>query len=99
MTARRSWWRIATAALTVTVAGVTAVTGVADPARTTDLIEPFAENSPLRTMIQAHAEVDPNSAAMIREVTWDDSANVSTVEFGIPIYTADASTLGIRSHA
>ncbi|QZH66839.1 hypothetical protein [Mycolicibacterium farcinogenes] len=56
------------------------------------LVQPFAEDSPFRTPIPADAEVDPNSAAMIGAVGWDDSAYVSTVEYGIPIYTADANT-------
>ncbi|OFB40021.1 hypothetical protein BA059_11035 [Mycolicibacterium sp. (ex Dasyatis americana)] len=56
------------------------------------LPQPFAENSPFRTPIPADAEVDPNSAAMIGAVGWDNSAYVSTIEFGLPIYTADADT-------
>ncbi|UHJ57609.1 hypothetical protein LT337_13005 [Mycolicibacterium fortuitum] len=54
--------------------------------------QPFAENSPFRTPIPADAEADPNSAAMISSVGWDDSAYVSTIEYGIPIYTANAGT-------
>ena len=54
--------------------------------------QPFAENSPFRTPIPANAEADPNSAAMISSVGWDDSAYVSTIEYGIPIYTANAGT-------
>ncbi|KHO18308.1 hypothetical protein QQ25_29135 [Mycolicibacterium setense] len=56
------------------------------------LPQPFAENSPFRTPIPPDAEVDPNSAAMIGAVGWDNSAYVSTIEFGIPIYTASADT-------
>jgi hypothetical protein len=56
------------------------------------LPQPFAESSPFRTRIAADAEVDPNSTAMIAAVGWDNSAYVSTIEFGIPIYTADADT-------
>lgn len=106
MAARRARWKIAIIALTVLAAVIIVTTRSASdtspqaflrpPLTTTPqlppLPQPFAENSSFRTLIPADAEVDPNSTAMIRAVGWDDSAYVSTIEFGIPIYTADADT-------
>lgn len=61
-------------------------------ASASNFAQPFAENSPFRTLIPPDAPVDPNSAAMINAVAWDHSANASTIEFGIPIYTAGPQT-------
>ncbi|WP_071289644.1 hypothetical protein [Mycolicibacterium llatzerense] len=93
MTTRRSRGQLAIAMLAAAAATIAATAGITDTAaRAADLIQPFAENSPFRTLIDANAELDPSSAAMIGAVDWSASANVSTTEFGIPIYTADPST-------
>jgi hypothetical protein len=93
MTTGRSLWQIGVAALAVATVAVIIATGMTNTsARAANQPQPFAENSPFRTLIPADAEVDPNSAAMISAVDWDGSAYVSTIEFGIPIYTFDART-------
>lgn len=40
-------------------------------ASASDFAQPFAADSPFRTLIPADAPVDPNSAAMISAVAWD----------------------------
>jgi hypothetical protein len=92
MRTRRSRWQICIAVLAAPTAIIAITTGIAKASPQPDLPQPFAENSPFRTLIAADAAVDPHSAAMIGAVDWDDSAHVSTIEFGIPIYTADART-------
>lgn len=93
MTTRRSCWQITIAALAVPATIITIATGVTDTsAQTVKPPQPFAEDSPFRTLMPAGAEVDPNSVAMIDGVAWAGSASVSTIEFGIPIYTAGPST-------
>ncbi|BBY45255.1 hypothetical protein [Mycolicibacterium celeriflavum] len=99
MMSRQTRWQVAVAALVAAAVGailIIATLSTDSPARDsparTDLAQPFAEDSPFRTPIPADAEIDPNSAAMIRAVQWENRAYASTVEFGIPIYTADAHT-------
>ncbi|OLO99700.1 hypothetical protein BVU76_24235 [Mycolicibacterium porcinum] len=95
MATRRSHWQMALAAFAVIVATaiVVVATGITDScARADELRQPFAEDSPFRTPIPTDAEVDPHSAAMISAVDWDESANVSAIEFGIPIYHVDENT-------
>lgn len=108
MTARRARWKIALIVLIALAGIILVTRSTTDtapqpfvrpplPPLTTApqlpaVSQPFAENSSFRTLIPADAEVDPNSAAMIGAVGWDNSAYVSTIEFGIPIYTANADT-------
>ncbi|GAA3580062.1 hypothetical protein GCM10022197_42200 [Microlunatus spumicola] len=53
---------------------------------------PFASSSPYNVPIGARPEVDPGSAAMVARAAREDQAYAGLYEFGIPIYTADAST-------
>src|SRR5689334_3518268 len=53
---------------------------------------PFAESSPWRQPIASGAQVDPGSAAMIAAVQREPALHANLVEFGIPIYEADADT-------
>ncbi|WP_353612102.1 hypothetical protein [Mycobacterium sp. IS-3022] len=91
---RQTRWQVAITALVAAAVGALLIIAsfVTDSPARTDLPQPFAEDSPFRTLIPADAEVDPNSAEMIRAVHWENSAYASTVEFGIPIYTADRHT-------
>ncbi len=55
--------------------------------------QPFAGSPSWYTKIPADAKVDPNSPAMIARLTRDDGDVVANlIEYGIPIYQADAST-------
>ncbi|KUH96002.1 hypothetical protein AU187_12125 [Mycobacterium sp. IS-1556] len=94
MMSKQTRWQVAIAALVAAAVGALLIIArlVADTPVRADQPQPFAEDSPFRTPIPADAEVDPNSAAMIRAVHWDNSASAATVEFGIPIYTANAHT-------
>ncbi|MET0452911.1 MAG: hypothetical protein ABW137_13865 [Mycobacterium sp.] len=55
-------------------------------------VQPFADSSPFRTPIPDDVAVDPGSDAMIRAVTGDGNLHAALVEFGIPIFSADAQT-------
>ena len=93
MMSRRARWQTAIAVLAVPAAIIGISSGSTDTSAPPDeLSQPFAEDSPFRTPIPADPEIDPNSAAMIRGVDWDGSAYVSTIEYGIPIYTAAEHT-------
>ena len=52
---------------------------------------PFAADSPWNTLIPQNAVVDPNSGPMIATASREGIAS-NLVEFGIPIYEADAGT-------
>jgi hypothetical protein len=58
---------------------------------TEDTSSPFAPDSPFRTPVTDTATVATNSAAIIRRVA-ADGLHSNLVEFGIPIYEADATT-------
>lgn len=53
---------------------------------------PFASSSPFNTPVTARPALDPRSAAMVARVSRDRQAYATLYEFGIPIYTADATT-------
>jgi hypothetical protein len=58
----------------------------------TESVDAFAPDSPWRTPIPRDAAVDPAGATMIAWATREDAAYANLVEFGIPIYFADATT-------
>jgi len=53
--------------------------------------EPFAPGSPFRTVIARGAAVDPGSAAVVAAIS-QEGLSANLVEYGIPIYHADAGT-------
>lgn len=81
-------WRIVGATVAIAAVATLSVTGFPSP--TAEFVEPFAEQSPFRTAIPADAAVDPNSAAMIGAATSDGNVHAGLLEFGIPIFYADA---------
>jgi hypothetical protein len=54
--------------------------------------EAFAPNSPFRMPIANGAPVDPNSAGAMAKVAGDSAVYANLVDFGIPIYSTEAST-------
>ncbi|MFV8165921.1 carbohydrate-binding domain-containing protein [Mycobacterium sp. 134] len=53
---------------------------------------PFAVSSPFRTAIPVNAAVDSKSVAMVARIARDNAMYANLVEFGVPIYTATASS-------
>lgn len=53
---------------------------------------PFAPDSSFRTPIPDNAKVDPNSRAMVAELSRDNALYSNLVEFSIPIYHATQTT-------
>ncbi len=80
----------------LTVLAVGALPGcqarTAGPPTTGTLASPFDVSSPWRQAIAPDAAVDPNSAAMIASVQPERALTANLVEFGIPIYAADADS-------
>lgn len=57
---------------------------------------PFAVTSPFNVPIKARPNIDPNSTAMVARVARDRQAYANLTEYGIPIYTASATTPRVR---
>jgi hypothetical protein len=85
----RSVIAVALAALVLPCAVIWVVAGPMPHAQAA--LEPFAPGSPFRTAIAPGAAVDPDSAAIIAAVS-NNGISANLVEFGIPIYYADAGT-------
>lgn len=81
--------RVMTAVAAVTLSGVMVLATAAPGAKA---IEPFSPGSAFRTAIPAGAALDPNSAPMAARISRAGAMNAALVEFGIPIYHADANT-------
>lgn len=64
-------------------------TGLAGAATTT---RPFANTSPFNTPIRATPVIDPNSKEMAARATRTGMVHANLFEFGIPMYSATAST-------
>ena len=56
------------------------------------LDNPFEASSPWRQTIPSEVSVDPHSAAMIAAVQGDRALHANLMNYGIPIYTANADT-------
>ncbi|MDH6196788.1 hypothetical protein M2272_003441 [Mycobacterium frederiksbergense] len=80
--------RTAHAGIATLVAGaaLAAATG------TTRAEAPAFDTGPFQTPIPANAAMDPNSAAMVARIARENAMYANIVEFGVPIYTATASS-------
>lgn len=96
MTTTRVRWR---ALVLVTVVALTLIAAVAAavgmwawsrPHHRATAAEPLHPDSSFRTRIPADARVDPARPAVTAHLADEGRAYASLVEFGIPVYTADA---------
>jgi len=91
--ARRRIGFVTTIVLVILAAVATVAVAATRTASTPATVAPpFAADSPFNTPISAGAQVDPASDAMIAQAARDGSLHASMVEFGIPIFSADADT-------
>lgn len=68
-----------------------------DPAYAAGTVgRPFAATSPFNVPIKTRPIIDPNSPAMVARITRDGQAYANLTEYGIPIYTASATTPRVR---
>lgn len=77
---------------TLALASAAWLAGGTDPVQAATPPRSFAATSPFNVAIPASPKIDPNSAAMVSRVTRTGQLHAAMHEFGIPVYTATAST-------
>lgn len=89
---RRSVHRRAAWMLAVVVSALLMATPSLAPPAWAEVIRPFSSSSPFNVTIKAQPRLDPGSAAMVAQLTRTGRMYANLVSYGIPIYTATATT-------
>lgn len=84
--------RIPALAMVLALVAVSGGVSCSSPSAVETLANPFEASSPWRQEIPSDAPVDPNSAAMIAGVQAERALHANLINYGIPIYVANADT-------
>ena len=84
--------RIPALAMVLALVAVSGGMSCSSPSAVETLANPFEASSPWRQEIPSDAPADPNSAAMISGVQAERALHANLINYGIPIYVANADT-------